>query len=254
LVSNSRTDFAGDIRIGTNNIQSGGGTTAISLSGADVTLPTGNLNVNSGSTLLTSDFDNNSPLNVNATLLDTNYQAGGTINFQTLYKPSSGSATYTIPQNNYSIGKFAFQGSANTAGTTDVLAGQMLCQATETWSATANGTRYLFTANRDGEVWTTGSAVVLALKPENVSVQSDFFQVSNVTGTSRLEINSTKAEFKLPVQFPSNTAANWNAITGAVGMQVCVTNSAGGSHPNGMMAFWDTSNARWSYIHDNSAV
>jgi hypothetical protein len=33
-----------------------------------------------------------------------------------------------------------------------------------------------------------------------------------------------------------------------------VSDSAGGSHPNGMIAFWDTTNNRWSYIHDNSAV
>jgi hypothetical protein len=37
-------------------------------------------------------------------------------------------------------------------------------------------------------------------------------------------------------------------------MQICISDSAGGAHPNGMMAFWDTTNARWSYIHDNSAL
>ena len=41
---------------------------------------------------------------------------------------------------------------------------------------------------------------------------------------------------------------------GSVGQQIAISDSASGPHPNGMMAFWDTSNSRWSYIHDNSAV
>ena len=54
--------------------------------------------------------------------------------------------------------------------------------------------------------------------------------------------------------FTVKTAAQWNAITGAVGQQVCVSDSGGGGNPDGMMAFWDTTHTRWSYIHDNSAV
>ena len=50
------------------------------------------------------------------------------------------------------------------------------------------------------------------------------------------------------------TAAALTAITGQVGWMAAVTNSAGGGNPNGMLAFWDTTNARWSYVHDNSAV
>jgi hypothetical protein len=56
------------------------------------------------------------------------------------------------------------------------------------------------------------------------------------------------------VQFGVYTATALNSITGAVGQMASVSNSAGGGHPNGMMAFWDTTNSRWSYIHDNSAV
>jgi hypothetical protein len=50
------------------------------------------------------------------------------------------------------------------------------------------------------------------------------------------------------------TKAALNAITGQVGWMACVTNSAGGGNPNGMFAFWDTTNSRWSYVHDNNAV
>ena len=60
--------------------------------------------------------------------------------------------------------------------------------------------------------------------------------------------------FTSPVAFPAYTAAAAGAITGAVGQQLCISDSAGGGHPDGMMAFWDMTNARWSYIHDNSAV
>jgi hypothetical protein len=52
----------------------------------------------------------------------------------------------------------------------------------------------------------------------------------------------------------SYTAAALTAITGQIGWIAAVSNSAGGAHPNGMIAFWDTTNTRWSYIHDNSAV
>jgi len=41
---------------------------------------------------------------------------------------------------------------------------------------------------------------------------------------------------------------------GTVGQQIAISDSGGGGNPNGMIAFWDTTNSRWSYIHDNSAV
>ena len=65
--------------------------------------------------------------------------------------------------------------------------------------------------------------------------------------------NNSRAAFAVPVQFPVYTAAGKPA-SGVVGQQIAISDSAGGPHPNGMMAFWDTSNARWSYIHDNTAV
>ncbi|CAB4135300.1 hypothetical protein UFOVP646_10 [uncultured Caudovirales phage] len=69
-----------------------------------------------------------------------------------------------------------------------------------------------------------------------------------------LTIGSTSVTSTKPIGFPVYTATAANAITGSVGQQICISNSAQGANPNGMMAFWDTTNARWSYIHDNSAV
>ena len=67
-------------------------------------------------------------------------------------------------------------------------------------------------------------------------------------------ITDTSAAFAIPVQFPLYTKTQAAALTGSMGMQICISDSAQGSDPNGMMAFWDTTNARWSYIHDNSAL
>jgi hypothetical protein len=98
------------------------------------------------------------------------------------------------------------------------------------------------------------SAITLTSANATTTIKGDAITLEDNAGTDYLLLNSTSATFAQPVGFPVKTAAQWNAITGAAGRQVCVSNSAGGPHPNGMMAFWDTTNSRWSYIHDNSAV
>jgi hypothetical protein len=80
--------------------------------------------------------------------------------------------------------------------------------------------------NTNATIYGNGSANVA-----NVSIQSNGF-----------------------VKLASYTEAALTAITGQIGWMAAVSDSAGGSHPNGMIAFWDTTNTRWSYIHDNSAV
>jgi len=56
------------------------------------------------------------------------------------------------------------------------------------------------------------------------------------------------------VKLASYTASALTAITGQIGWMAAVSDSGGGGNPNGMIAFWDTTHTRWSYIHDNSAV
>jgi hypothetical protein len=56
------------------------------------------------------------------------------------------------------------------------------------------------------------------------------------------------------MKLASYTEAALTAITGQIGWMAAVSDSASGGNPNGMIAFWDTTNSRWSYIHDNSAV
>jgi hypothetical protein len=81
---------------------------------------------------------------------------------------------------------------------------------------------------------------------------------TGTTGTASdiLTVESTKITAAAPVAFPTYTRSAAGAITGAAGWQICISDSSGsgGGRPNGMMAFWDTTNSRWSYIHDNSAI
>ena len=129
--------------------------------------------------------------------------------------------------------------------------GQMLFQAAEDFSTSVGGTRCLIQTVENG---TSTLSTRLLLNSLTSSISSNTITLESATGTDYLVMNGTSNTFYQPVGFPVKTAAQWNVITGAVGQQVCVSDSAGGAHPNGMMAFWDTSNARWSYIHDNSAV
>jgi hypothetical protein len=47
---------------------------------------------------------------------------------------------------------------------------------------------------------------------------------------------------------PANTAANWRLYPGVAGATVSISDAGG------KIAYWDTTNSRWSYIFDNSAV
>jgi hypothetical protein len=77
---------------------------------------------------------------------------------------------------------------------------------------------------------------------------------ANTTNADNFNANNVTINSNGFVKLASYTEAALTAITGQIGWMAAVSDSAGGSHPNGMIAFWDTTNARWSYIHDNSAV
>jgi hypothetical protein len=87
---------------------------------------------------------------------------------------------------------------------------------------------------------------------------------SFVTGTSYTITSVGTTDFTL-IGAGSNTVGviftatgpgtgTGTASTNVVGQQICISNSSSGGNPNGMMAFWDTTHARWSYIHDHTAV
>jgi len=93
----------------------------------------------------------------------------------------------------------------------------------------------------------TGNAGIGNANPNHSFSTNETYIAGNISVTG----NVITSKF---LQAQGYTAAALNAITGSIGQIAAVSDSAGGSNPNGMMAFWDTTNARWSYIHDNSAV
>jgi hypothetical protein len=74
---------------------------------------------------------------------------------------------------------------------------------------------------------------------------------NNTSNVSAANVTINSGGF---MKLASYTEAALTAITGQIGWMAAVSDSAQGSNPNGMIAFWDTTNTRWSYIHDNSAV
>ena len=138
-----------------------------------------------------------------------------------------------------------------------------------TWANGKTGTTQTMALDVSGNLTVTGdiringndiqnsggtAAITLSSANATTTIKGDAITLENNAGTDYAVLNSTSATFTQPVGLPVKTATQWNAITGAVGQMVCVSNSAQGSNPNGMIAFWDTTAARWSYIHDNSAV
>jgi len=76
-------------------------------------------------------------------------------------------------------------------------------------------------------------------------------KIKSSDGTTVITTASNKVSFAQPIAFPFYTATAANAITGAVGWQIAISNSPVNA---GRMAYWDTTNARWSYIDTNLAV
>ena len=153
--------------------------------------------------------------------------------------------------------QIAAQNSASAAGLTFIV------ETVEKAFFDANDAKYL---NSHLNVIRTEALVDAKLKLKREGGTQANFDLIVKSGENRLSVvdanasatiatfDTAKAVFSVPVQFPVYTATAANAITGAAGQQICISNSAQGSNPNGMMAFWDTTHSRWSYIHDNSAV
>jgi hypothetical protein len=258
LTSNTLTAFAGDVRINGNDIQGSGGSSAITLtSGNTNTTIFGDstrINNAAGTNFIkVEDQGGKIALSINQTRA-TSGSDFATGNWVT--QRSVDGINYTPTLNNDVIGEFKFNGNAYTSTSPGVPGGpggNVVVAATENWSSIANGTKMSFLAIKQG---TLDSYSVFTANPVASLFTSDSFtfQTTAASPVTLATVNSTAATFAQPVGLPVKTAVQWNAITGAVGRMVCVSDSASGAHPNGMMAFWDTTNARWSYIHDNSAV
>jgi hypothetical protein len=125
--------------------------------------------------------------------------------------------------------------------------GQIAFSMLENAGGSARGTRFAITTVNSG---TTSLVSRLALDDQRNLVQSDSHVFRDKSGTfTALSMTTATATFTAIPVIPNYTVAGKPA-TGAVGQMICISNST----PGGMMAYWDTTNARWSYVHDNSAV
>ena len=166
---------------------------------------------------------------------------------------NTGTNTYSPTNSGDTLGEFFFSGNYATGGGAVTLGPSVrfAAQAAENFTGSNAGGRFVISADKIG-----GSTQydALTIDSSNANIRSNTITLEDNNSVDYAVLNSTSATFAQPVGLPVKTAAQWNAITGAVGRMVCVSDSAQGSNPNGMIAFWDTTHSRWSYIHDNGAV
>jgi hypothetical protein len=144
--------------------------------------------------------------------------------------------------------RYRLNGSNNTNYT--------IADLSAAYATDGNGTFSVNLANGEQITSTFSSVSPLVCKVSETRISAGVPSATAGASTmaTKLTVDVNKITAAVPVAFPVYTAAAANAITGAVGWQICISNSGQGSNPNGQMAFWDTTNSRWSYIHDNSAV
>jgi len=196
---NGNLTVTGDLTVTGNDIKSSGGTTAISLSGANV-IGAGNISTTVGSINANGAFDSNEALSATANLLDTNTLAGSSVGITTKYWTSSAKTTLSVPQNTNKLGNLRFNSYSDTAGTF-AIGSQVSVEATENWTSTANGSRVIFFANKQGQNWTTGQLAVISAAPESASISSNIITLENSAGNDYLVLNGSTATLK-------NTAGN----------------------------------------------
>jgi hypothetical protein len=99
----------------------------------------------------------------------------------------------------------------------------------------------------------SGNVLTLSEAP----VSTDVVEARTVISTPIVQISysNTNVASYLPtysgiLKVGSYTASSLRTITATIGSMASVTDST----PGGKIAFWDTTNNRWSYIIDNSAV
>jgi hypothetical protein len=179
-----------------------------------------------------------------------------TTGFSPLNISSYNNANATIPSNRF------FRGRGTEANTQPVVTNDQIMTTSYAVYADSGNTYldtfndYVFVNSNDGagnvtatyqiRAFNTGS--IIELKASNVSSNG------NITTSGFVSAANVVVQTSGFMKLASYTAAALTAITGQIGWMAAVSNSGGGGNPNGMVAFWDTTNSRWSYIHDNSAV
>jgi hypothetical protein len=173
----------------------------------------------------------------------TQTNANGAAGYSPFFFRTFQSNTDPIPASKF------FRGRGNISSSTAVVTGdQVALNQYAVYADSGNTYKRVF----EDIITVTGNDGV-----GNVSANLDivsFNTGSNINLQANTYANSVSISSGGFMKLAGYTAAALTAITGSVGQIAAVTNSAGGGNPNGMVAFWDTTNTRWSYIHDNSAV
>jgi hypothetical protein len=113
---------------------------------------------------------------------------------------------------------------------------------TSTWNASVDSTVF---GNGNGTV------NMLTMNTSLNEYRNTSHKFTERTGSfTALNMTTATAVFTAIPVVPNYTAAGSAAVTGQVGALIAISNST----PGGRMAFWDTTNSRWSYVSDNSAV
>tara|TARA_R110000868_G_scaffold376756_1_gene641833 strand:- start:214 stop:3096 length:2883 start_codon:yes stop_codon:yes gene_type:complete len=175
----------GDLRVNGNDIRNSGGTAAIVLtSGNTSTVIRGEDFLVQNPSLVTyfqtyKDGANHIVASVNQDRATTGDEFA-LINFQTLR--STDGINYTPTLNGDIIGSFKFNGNANTSTSPGVPAGpgaQITATATENWTATANGTRFNFSAIKKGAIT---DVVLISTASDTTTFKSDSFTFQDSAG------------------------------------------------------------------------
>lgn len=154
-------------------------------------------------------------VSVNNTIVDQNFNGDGV------------NATYTLSQPASQAGILvSINGTLQQPGTAYTVSGDQLTFAEIPLTTDAIDVRFL------------GALVTMSPLVDSLIVSG------NITAAN---VQITTGGF---VKYPVYTAANLIVITGQVGWVAAVSNST----PGGSLAFWDTTNSRWSYVSSGSAV
>ena len=202
--------------------------TGCSTSGTTLTIGT----VTSGTVAVGQVVQTSTTSFLNSTYIVANISGSGSGSTWTVSSTPGTLSSLTV------TGQTGFIGSPSAATTVDALADLRLLSNTIKGSG---GTT---------QITTSSAGATLALAGDTITLESS-------AGTDYAVLNSTSATFAQPVGFPVKTVAQWGAITGVAGQQVCVSNSSTSptQTEDGMMAYWGTTaTAGWKYIHDNRAI
>jgi hypothetical protein len=106
------------------------------------------------------------------------------------------------------LGEYKFNGNTATSGSNPGVPGapgaNIVAQATENWTGSANGTKFTFSAIKTG---TLTSVSVIDSSPTATTLKSDTYTIEDSTGADYLVIDTNQALFSKPVRTKITTAS-----------------------------------------------